>query len=101
MEVLQVYQILPTPTGIKGSKFEEVQTLQNIGRQGSITFHITVDKNHFLDPYCTFMYIELILKSEASKNMAKGAPPRLMEILMMKAKSSLSTVFLMHGSTMS
>ena len=59
---LQVHQTLPISTGIKGSQFKEVQPLQNIGRQGSITFHIMVDKDHFLDPYCTFMYIESILK---------------------------------------
>ena len=65
-DLLQVHQTLPTSTGIKGSQFEEVQPLQNIGRQGSITFHITVDKDHFLDPYCAFMYIE---------NLATGAAP--------------------------
>ena len=71
---LQVHQTLPTSTGIKGSQFEEVQPLQNIARQGSITFHITVDKDHFLDSYCTFMYIESILKDGDSNNLATGVP---------------------------
>ena len=74
-DLLQVHQTLPTSTGIKGSQFGEVQPLQNIGRQGSITFHITVDKDHFLDPYCTFMYIESILKDGDGVNLATGAPP--------------------------
>ena len=71
---LQVHQTLPMSTVIKGSQFEKVQSLQNIGRQGSITFHITVDKDHFLDPYCTFMYIESILKDGDGNNLATGAP---------------------------
>ena len=71
---LQVHQTLPMSTGIKGSQFKEVQPLQNIGRQGSITFHIMVDKDHFLDPYCTFVYIESILKDGDGNNLATGAP---------------------------
>ena len=73
-DLLQVHQTLPMSTGIKGSQFEEVQPLQNIGKQGLITFHITVDKDHFLDPYCTFMYIESILKAGDGENLATGAP---------------------------
>ena len=72
---LQVHRTLSTSTGIKGSQFEEVQPLQNIGRPGSITFHITVDKDHFLDPYCTFVYIESILKDRDGNNPATGDPP--------------------------
>ena len=71
---LQVHQTLPTSTGIKGSQFKEVQPLQNIGRQGSITFHITVDKDHFLDPYYTFVYIESILKAGDGDNLETGDP---------------------------
>ena len=71
-DLLQVHETLPTATGIKGSQFEEVQPLQNIGRQGSITFHITVDKDHFLDPYCTFVYIESILKMGAGGDLVMG-----------------------------
>ena len=71
---VQVHQTLPTSTGIKGSQFKEVQPLQNIGRQGS-TFHITVDKDHLLDPYCTFVYIESILKDGDGDNLATGGPP--------------------------
>ena len=70
---LQVHETLPTSTGIKGSQFEEVQPLQNIGRQGSITFNIIMDKDHFLDPYCTFIYIESILKMGDGDNLEVGA----------------------------
>jgi len=69
---LQVHETLPTSTGIKWSQFEEVQPLQNIGRQGSITFNITTDKDHFLDPYSTFVYIESILKKADGDNLATG-----------------------------
>ena len=72
---LQVHQTLPMSTGIKDSQFKEVQPLQNIGRQDSIIFHIMVDKDHFLDPYCTFMYIESILKAVDGNNLETGDPP--------------------------
>ena len=71
---LQVHETLPMSNAIKGSQFEEMQPLQNIARQGSITFHITTDKDHFLDPYCTFVYIESILKAGDGDNLATGAP---------------------------
>ena len=71
---LQVHETLPMSNAIKGSQFEEVQPLQNIARQGSITFHITMDKDHFLDPYCTFVYIESILKAGDGDDLATGDP---------------------------
>ena len=72
---LQVHEMLPTSTGIKGSQFEEVQPLQNLRRQGSITFNIITDKGHFLEPYCTFVYIESILKMGGGDDLEVGDVP--------------------------
>ena len=54
--------MLPTSTGIKGSFYEVVEPVNNIARQGAITFSWASDKDTFIDPYCTFIYIESIIK---------------------------------------
>ena len=59
---LQVHEMLPTSTGIKGSFYEVVEPVNNIARQGAITFNSASDKDTFIDPYCMFIYIESIIK---------------------------------------
>ena len=59
---LQVHETLPTSTGIKGSFYKVVEPVNNIARQGAITFNWASDKDTFIDPYCTFIYIESIIK---------------------------------------
>ena len=59
---LQVHEMLPTSTGIKGSFYEVVEPVNNIARQRAITFNWASDKDTFIDPYCMFIYIESIIK---------------------------------------
>ena len=57
----QVHETLPTSTAIKLTQYEIVEPLTNISRQGAITFSWHADKDTFIDPYCTFVYIESVL----------------------------------------
>ena len=59
---LQVHETLPTSTGIKGSHYEIIEPVNNIARQGAITFIWGSDQETFIDPYCTFIYIESLIK---------------------------------------
>ena len=58
-DALQVHETLPTSTAIKSTQYEIVEPLTNISRQGAITFSWHADKDTFIDPYCTFVYIVL------------------------------------------
>ena len=60
-DTLQVHKTLPTSTVIKSTQYEIFEHLTNISRQGAITFLWHADKDTFIDPYCTFIYIKSIL----------------------------------------
>ena len=60
-DALQVHETLPTSTAIKSTQYEIVKPLPNISCQGAITFSWHTDKDTFIDPYCTFVYIESVL----------------------------------------
>ena len=60
-DALQVHETLPTSTAIKSTQYEIVEPLTNISHQGAITFSWHADKDTFIDPYCTFVYIESVL----------------------------------------
>ena len=47
---VQVSETLPTSMGIKGSFYEVVEPVNNIARQGAITFNWASDKDTFIDP---------------------------------------------------
>ena len=57
-----------------------------------------MDKDHFLDPYCTFMYIESILKAGDGDNLELGD---ILDDGDVANETKVIPVFLMHGSTMS
>ena len=60
-DALQEHETLPTSTAIKSTQYEIVEPLTNISHQGAITFLWHADKDTFIDPYCTFVYIESVL----------------------------------------
>ena len=60
-DALQVHETLPTSTVIKSTQYEIVEPLTNISRQDAITFSWHADKDTFIDPYCTFVYIKSVL----------------------------------------
>ena len=65
-DALQVHETLLTSTAIKSTQYEIVEPLTNISRQGVITFSWHADKDTFIDPYCTFVYIESVLTAPDS-----------------------------------
>ena len=60
-DTLQVHETLPTSTAIRSTQYKIVEPLTNISRQGAITFSWHADKDTFIDPYCTFVYIKSVL----------------------------------------
>ena len=80
-DTLQVHDTLPTSTAIKGAHYEVIEPLQSIGRQGNITFDVTTNDNTFLDPYCTYIYIESVLKKSDTTaiNTGDGAADTIRE----------------------
>ena len=68
-DALQVHETLPTSTAIKSTQYEIVEPLTNISRQGAITFSWHADKDTFIDPYCTFVYIESVLTNHDGTRM--------------------------------
>ena len=71
-DTLQVHDTLPTSTAIKGAHYKVIEPLHSIGRQGNITFDITTNDNTFLDPYCTYVYTESLLRKGDTTGIAAG-----------------------------
>ena len=68
-DVLQVHKTLPTSTAIKLTQYEIVEPLTNISHQGAMAFLWHADKDMFIDPYCTFVYIESVLTRHNGTHM--------------------------------
>ena len=64
-----MYETLPTLTVIKSTQYEIVKPLTNISHQGAITFSWHAGKDTFIDPYCTFIYIESVLTRHDGTHM--------------------------------